>query len=129
ADAMVSWLLAQPGMEDVRSINPVVGETNDGFLSDIRARPIQPEHVRQALEKAADGAVEEGAVGAGAGTVAFGWKSGIGTSSRKLPGKSGYTVGVLVQSNFGGDLTIAGIPVGRELSKSKDNNSGNGSIM
>jgi D-aminopeptidase len=131
ADYMVSWLLAQPGMEDVRSINPVVGETNDGFLSDIRKRPILPEHVQGALERAANGPVEEGSVGAGTGTIAFGWKAGIGTSSRKLPGKSGYTVGVLVQSNFGGDLSIAGIPVGRELSKrtKKENNSGNGSIM
>lgn len=129
ADAMVSWLLAQPGMEEVRSINPVVGETNDGFLSDIRARPIRPEHVTKALEGAKIGLVEEGAVGAGAGTVAFGWKGGIGTSSRKLSDKTGgYTVGVLVQSNFGGDLTIAGVPVGRELAK-RDKNSGDGSIM
>ena len=129
ADSMVSWLLAQPGMEDVRSINPVVGETNDGFLSDIRARPIRPEHVTKALEGAKTGAMEEGAVGAGAGTVAFGWKGGIGTSSRKLPEKTGgYTVGVLVQSNFGGDLTIAGVPVGRELAK-REKNSGDGSIM
>lgn len=130
ADYMVSWLLAQPGMEDVRSINPVVGETNDGLLSDIRKRPILPEHVQNALERATNGPVEEGAVGAGTGTVAFGWKGGIGTSSRKLPDKTSYTVGVLVQSNFGGDLTIAGIPIGRELSKrKKENNSGNGSIM
>ncbi|HOX58972.1 MAG TPA: P1 family peptidase [Candidatus Paceibacterota bacterium] len=116
ADALVAWQLAQPGMEDVRSINPLVGETNDGFLNDIRARPIRREHVVRALESAADGAVEEGAVGAGTGTVAFGWKGGIGTSSRKLPAKQGgYTVGVIVQSNFGGDLTINGVHVGREL--------------
>jgi D-aminopeptidase len=116
ADAMVAWLLAQAGMEDIRSINPVVGETNDGFLNDIRARPIRPEHVTNALESAANGAVEEGAVGAGTGTVAFGWKGGIGTSSRKLPAKQGgHTVGVIVQSNFGGDLTINGVHVGREL--------------
>src|SRR5690606_17126511 len=103
ADAMVEWLLAQPGMEDVRSINPVVGETNDGSLNDIRARPISPEHVVRALETAAGGPVEEGAVGAGAGTVAFGWKGGIGTSSRVVPKSyGGYTVGVLVQSNYGG---------------------------
>ena len=132
ADAMVSWLLAQPGMEEVRSINPVVGETNDGFLSDIRSRPIRPEHVISALEKARGGAVEEGSVGAGAGTVAFGWKGGIGTSSRKLPEKSGgHVVGVLVQSNFGGDLTINGVHVGRELARpeNREKNTGDGSIM
>lgn len=116
ADAMVAWLLAQPDMEEVRSLNPVVGETNDGFLSDIRARPILPEHVVHALTNATGGRVQEGAVGAGTGTVAFGWKGGIGTSSRKLPDKSGdYTVGVLVQSNFGGELTINGVRIGREL--------------
>jgi len=115
ADAMVEWLLAQPGMEQVRSINPVVGETNDGALNAIRTRPIRPEHVRQALEKAG-GDVEEGSVGAGAGTIAFGWKGGIGTSSRVLPQSlGGWTVGVLVQSNFGGVLQILGAPVGREL--------------
>jgi D-aminopeptidase len=116
ADALVAWLLAQPGMKEVRSINPVVGETHDGFLNDIRARPIRPEHVTNALVNAASGAVEEGAVGAGAGTVAFGWKGGIGTSSRKLPAQQGgHTVGVIVQSNYGGDLTINGVHVGREL--------------
>ena len=118
ADAMVEWLLEQPGMEGVRSINPVVGETNDGMLNDIRARPIRPEHVRRALESASTGPVEEGAVGAGTGTVAFGWKGGIGTSSRRLPESlGGYTVGVLVQSNYGGVLTINGAPVGRELGR------------
>ncbi|HET9984587.1 MAG TPA: P1 family peptidase [Longimicrobiales bacterium] len=118
ADAMVGWLLARPGMENVRSINPVVGETNDGGLNDIRSRPIRPEDVVRALESAADGPVEEGAVGAGAGTIAFGFKGGIGTSSRRLPaGLGGYTVGVLVQSNFGGVLAINGAPVGRELGK------------
>ncbi len=116
ADALVEWLLAQPGMEEVRSINPVVGETNDGFLNDIRKRPIRPDHVTNALFRATGGAVAEGAVGAGTGTVAFGWKGGIGTSSRKLPApQGGYTVGVIVQSNFGGDLTINGVRVGREL--------------
>lgn len=116
ADAMTDWLLRQPGMEGVRSINPVVGETNDGTLNDIRSRPILPEHVFQALEGATDGPVAEGAVGAGTGTVAFGWKGGIGTSSRQLPDRlGGYTVGVLVQSNYGGSLTINGAPVGREL--------------
>ncbi|GMV06374.1 MAG: D-aminopeptidase [Gemmatimonadota bacterium] len=116
ADAMVAWLLERDGMERVRSINPMVGETNDGGLNDIRARPIRPEHVVAALESATDGPVEEGAVGAGAGTVAFGWKGGIGTSSRVLPESlGGYTVGVLVQSNFGGILQMGGAPVGKAL--------------
>lgn len=118
ADAMVAWLLSQGGMESVRSINPVVGETNDGTLNDIRDRPISPEHVVAALESASPGAVPEGSVGAGTGTVAFGWKGGIGTSSRLLPvGLGGYVVGVLVQSNYGGVLTINGAPVGRELGR------------
>jgi D-aminopeptidase len=118
ADAMTGWLLARPGMQDVRSINPVVGETNDGALNDIRARPVTEDDVVSALETAAAGAVEEGAVGAGAGTVAFGWKGGIGTSSRVLPAAyGGYTVGVIVQSNYGGILTVGGAPVGRELGR------------
>ncbi len=118
ADAMVEWLLRQPGMDDVRSINPLVGETNDGTLSDIRARPVRAEDVVTALEHANGGPVEEGAVGAGTGTVAFGFKGGIGTSSRRLPATyGGYTVGVLVQTNFGGILTINGAPVGRELGR------------
>lgn len=118
ADAMVAWLLERPGMEGVRSINPVVGETNDGALNDIRSRPIRPEHVVAALEGAADGPVEEGSVGAGTGTRAFGWKGGIGTASRALPDElGGHRVGVLVQSNFGGILTVAGAPVGRELGR------------
>jgi D-aminopeptidase len=116
ADAMVGWLLEQPGMESVRSINPVVAETNDGTLNDIRARPIRPEHVRAALTSASTGAVAEGSVGAGTGTVAFGWKGGIGTSSRLLPASlGGWTVGVLVQTNFGGILQVLGAPVGKEL--------------
>jgi len=116
ADAMTGWMLRQPGMEEVRSINPVVGETNDGTLNDIRARPVRPEHVVRALESASAGPVEEGAVGAGTGTVAFGWKGGIGTSSRRLPASlGGWTTGVLVQSNYGGALTVNGAPVGREL--------------
>jgi len=116
ADAMVAWMLGRDGMENVRSLNAVVGETNDGGLNDIRSRPIEPEHVVAALESATDGPVAEGAVGAGAGTVAFGWKGGIGTSSRVLPESlGGFTVGVLVQSNFGGILQIAGAPVGVEL--------------
>ena len=118
ADAMVEWALEQPGMENVRSLNAVVGETNDGGLSDIRNRPITPAHVREAIESATGGPVEEGSVGAGRGTRAFGWKGGIGTSSRVLPESlGGFTVGVLVQSNFGGILTMAGAPVGQELGR------------
>ncbi len=114
ADALVDTLLALPENVDVRSINPVVGETNDGYLSDIRARPIQPEHVREALRVASTGPVEEGSVGAGTGTRALGWKGGIGTASRRLPESvGGYTVGALVQTNYGGLLTVAGVPVGR----------------
>jgi D-aminopeptidase len=119
ADAMVGWLLAQPGMADVRSINPVVGETNDGYiLNAIRSRPIAEADVRAALEGATDGPVAEGSVGAGTGTVAFGWKGGIGTSSRRVAAAdSTWTVGVLVQSNFGGDLLVLGVPVGRALGR------------
>jgi D-aminopeptidase len=140
ADALISYMLALPGNEDVLSINPVVGETNDGYLSDIRGRHISPEDVFGAIKNAKAGPVEEGAVGAGTGTVVFGWKGGIGTSSRQLPPKlGGYTVGVLVQTNYGGVLTIAGAPVGRELGQyylreeleqagqAKDR--GNGSVM
>jgi D-aminopeptidase len=116
ADAMVGWMLEQPGMANVRSINPVVGETNDGTLNDIRSRPITGEQVRAALTSASSGPVAEGAVGAGTGTVAFGWKGGIGTSSRVLPKSlGGYTLGVLVQTNFGGILQVLGAPVGKEL--------------
>ena len=135
ADAMVSWLLAQPGMQAVRSINPVVGETNDGQLNAIRSRPITMEHVRRALESAASGPVAEGTVGAGTGTAAFGWKGGIGTSSRVVPQSlGGYTVGVLVQSNFGGVLQVLGAPVGKELGRYAFRNEtererGDGSIM
>ncbi len=118
ADALVDYLLAQPGMDGVRSINPVVGETNDGYLNDIRARPVRAEHLIGALESAGSGPVQEGAVGAGTGTMAFGWKGGIGTSSRVLPEElGGWAVGVLVQSNFGGILEIGGAPVGRELGR------------
>lgn len=135
ADAMVEWMLARPGMQSVGSINPVVGETNDGGLNAIRSRPIRAEHVRAALEGAASGPVAEGAIGAGAGTVAFGWKGGIGTSSRVLPQSlGGYTVGVLVQSNFGGVLQVLGAPVGKELGQyafrgGADDEVGDGSIM
>ena len=116
ADALMDWMLALPGNENVRSINPVVGETNDGTLNDIRSRPVGRDEVFAALKDAHGGAVEEGSVGAGTGTIAFGWKGGIGTSSRVIPAAlGGYTVGVLVQSNFGGILNINGAPVGREL--------------
>jgi D-aminopeptidase len=116
ADAMVGYLLEQPNMANVRSINPVVAETNDGTLNAIRSRPIKPEHVRAAITSASSGPVAEGAVGAGTGTIAFGWKGGIGTSSRVLPQSlGGYTVGVIAQTNYGGILQIMGAPVGKEL--------------
>jgi D-aminopeptidase len=118
ADAVIDYMLALPGNEDVESINPLVGETNDGYLNDIRGRHIRREAVFAAVKNAKGGPVEEGSVGAGTGTVAFGFKGGIGTSSRPLPPKlGGYTVGVLVQTNFGGVLTITGAPVGRELGR------------
>jgi len=118
ADAMVEWMLGLPEMGGVRSINPVVAETNDGGLNAIRARPITAEQVRRALTTASSGPVAEGSVGAGTGTAAFGWKGGIGTSSRTLPASlGGWTVGVLVQSNFGGVLQMMGAPVGRELGR------------
>lgn len=118
ADAMAAWLLEQPDMQSVRSLNVVIGETNDGGLNDIRARPVTADAVRRALSTAKSGPVQEGSVGAGTGTVAFGWKGGIGTSSRVLPQKlGGWTVGVLVQSNFGGVLQVSGAPVGRELDR------------
>ncbi len=119
ADALVAHLLARPDMREVRSINPVVGETNDGYaLNVIRRRPITPQQVVGALQRAAGGRVAEGSVGAGTGTVAFGWKGGIGTSSRRVEAAdSTWTVGVLVQSNFGGDLHILGVPIGRALGR------------
>jgi len=118
ADALIDYMLALPENENVESINPLVGETNDGYLNDIRGRHITREDVLAAIKNAKGGPVEEGAVGAGTGTVAFGFKGGIGTSSRLLPPKlGGYTVGVLVQTNFGGVLTMAGAPVGRELGR------------
>jgi D-aminopeptidase len=118
ADALISYMLSLPGNEKVLSVNPVVGETNDGYLNDIRSRPITADHVLAALHNARGGAVEEGSVGAGTGTMAFGWKGGIGTASRHLPASlGGYTVGVLVQTNFGGVLSIAGAPVGIELGR------------
>ncbi len=135
ADAMVAWQLALPGMEQVRSINPVVAETNDGGLNAIRSRPITAAHVVAALEGARGGAVEEGSVGAGTGTIAFGWKGGIGTSSRRLPESlGGFTVGVLVQTNFGGVLQILGAPVGKALGRHSYRNQlmqerGDGSVI
>jgi D-aminopeptidase len=118
ADALVGWMLEQPGMKDVRSINPLVAETNDGRLNDIRSRPIRPEHVRAALAAADTAPPALGSIGAGTGTVAFGWKGGIGTSSRRA-GRTGLTVGVMVQANFGApaDLMILGVPVGRVLGR------------
>jgi len=113
ADALIDWTLAQPGNGRVGSVNPFVGETNDGRLNDIRARRVQPEHVLAALEGATSGPVAQGSVGAGTGTLAFGFKGGIGSASRRLPeGLGGWTLGALVQSNFGGVLQVAGRPVG-----------------
>jgi D-aminopeptidase len=139
ADALIDYMLALPGNEDVESINPLVGETNDGYLNDIRGRHIKREDVFAAIKNAKSGAVEEGSLGAGTGTVAFGFKGGIGTSSRRLPPKlGGYTVGVLVQTNFGGVLSIAGAPIGRELGRyylhdelqtDSPMDRGNGSVM
>ena len=118
ADALIDYMLALPGNEDVESINPLVGETNDVYKNDIRGRHITREDVFAAIKNAKGRRLEEGSVGAGTGTVAFGFKGGIGTSSRRLPSKlGGYTVGVLVQTNFGGVLTIAGAPVGKELGR------------
>lgn len=136
ADHLVGWMLDQPGNEELRSINPVVGETNDGWLSDIRRRPITAEHVKKALESAETGPVEEGCVGAGTGTRCLGYKGGVGTASRRVvlekksvmiippvgPGSDrfqvpwhGHTVGVIVQTNFGGTLTVGGVVVGPGL--------------
>jgi D-aminopeptidase len=116
AAGVVEWTLKQPGNEEVRSVNAVVGETNDGTLNDIRARRVRPADAIAAIDQARDGPVQEGAVGAGTGTIAFGWKGGIGTSSRKLPASlGGWTVGVLVQTNYGGVLQVAGVPVGQAL--------------
>lgn len=118
ADYLMDYMLALPGNEDVQSINPLVGETNDGYLNDIRGRHVTRDDVFNAIKGAKGGAVTEGSVGAGTGTVAFGFKGGIGTASRKLPQRlGGFTVGVLVQSNFGGVLTINGAPVGQELDR------------
>lgn len=112
ADALVAWMLERPGYEETTSLNPVVGETNDSFLSDIRSRAIGEAHVRDALDSATGGPVAEGAVGAGTGTVALGYKGGVGTASRRVPvGGSEYTVGVIAQTNYTGTLRIAGAPM------------------
>lgn len=116
AAAVAAWTLETPANENVFSVNPLVGETNDGWLNDIRGFHVTAAHVRRALAEAGDGPVEEGSVGAGTGTIAFGWKGGIGTSSRRLPQAEGeFFVGVLVQTNFGGRLTIAGVPIWKSL--------------
>jgi D-aminopeptidase len=118
ADALLTYTLAQPGNEAVGSVNPVVGECNDGYLSDIRRRAVSEAHAIAAIAAAAAGPVVEGCVGAGTGVVAFGWKGGIGTSSRRLPGPlGGWTVGALAQANFGGVLQVAGLPVGQALGR------------
>ena len=118
ADVLLDYTLNDPANGDVRSVNPVVGETNDGYLNDIRGRHVKKTDVLEAIRLAHAGNVQEGAVGAGTGTVCFGFKGGIGTASRKVPEKyGGYTVGVLVQTNFGGNLRIAGVPVGELLGK------------
>jgi len=118
AEALISYTLNQKENQEVRSVNAVVGETNDGYLNDIRGRHLKEKDVFEAIENAKEGPVAEGNVGAGTGTVCFGFKGGIGTSSRKIPeALGGYTVGVLVQTNFGGVLEINGVPVGQELKK------------
>jgi len=134
AEALIEWTLGQEGNEEVRSVNPVVGETNDGWLNDIRKRVVTKTSVLEALNVADSGLVKEGCVGAGTGTVCFGWKGGIGTSSRVLPKSlGGYTVGALVQTNFGGVLQMDGIPVGKELGqfnlKDELDETADGSIM
>jgi len=135
AEALIDWTLAQKGNAEVRSVNPVVGETNDGILNHIRKMAVTKEHVTDAIEQASSGPVAEGCVGAGTGTVCFGWKGGIGTSSRLLPkALGGYTIGVLVQTNFGGVLQMDGIPVGKALGQYYlreylDDASADGSIM
>jgi D-aminopeptidase len=126
-DAVVRYTLAQPGNEQVRSVNPLVGETNDGGLNDIRGLHVTREHVLEAIQVATSGPVAEGSVGAGTGTICYGWKGGIGSSSRKVP--SGYTVGVLAQTNFGGNLTIAGVPFYKMVQPPRGRNAADGSCM
>jgi len=133
-DAVARYTIAQPGNEQVRSVNPLVGETNDGGLNDIRGFHVTREHVLGAIASAKSGPVVEGAVGAGTGTMCYGWKGGIGTASRKLD-RTGYTVGVLAQTNFGGNLVIAGVPIFRTLTPPRTrgaaaaNDNGDGSCM
>ena len=123
ADGVIDYILSLPGNERVGSVNPVVGETNDGWLNDIRGRHVKKEHVLEAIKMAKSGPVEEGAVGAGTGTICFRFKGGIGTSSRILPeSRGGYTVGVLVQTNFGGIFQINGYPVGEHLREPRKKN-------
>ncbi|MGW8179293.1 MAG: DmpA family aminopeptidase [bacterium] len=138
ADALIEYMLSLPGMEEVRSINPIVGETNDGYLNEIRKRPLGTIHVLEAIRSATGGPVQEGTVGAGTGTTCYGFKGGIGTASRVLPKTlGGFTIGVLVQSNFGGILEICGAPVGKELGRyylqdvllEDQDSSGDGSCM
>lgn len=118
SDALITYTIEQPVNKDVRSVNSVVGETNDGWLNDIRGRHVKQEHVLNAIQNAESGFVKEGNVGAGTGTICFGFKGGIGTSSRIIPKSlGGYTVGVLVQTNFGGVLEINGVPIAKELNK------------
>src|SRR6266508_3772593 len=127
-DAVVRYTIAQPGNEQVRSVNPIVGETNDGGLNDIRGLHVTRDHVLDAIRNARTGTVAEGTVGAGTGTVCYGWKGGIGTSSRKLD-RTGYMVGVLAQTNFGGYLTIAGVPIFRALQPPSRRAPADGSCM
>ncbi|WP_461115632.1 DmpA family aminopeptidase [Spirosoma jeollabukense] len=130
SDALIDYTLTMQGNENVRSVNSVVGETNDGSLNDIRGRHVTKQHVLDALRHAKTGPVEEGNVGAGTGTICFGFKGGIGTSSRKLPASlGGYTVGALVQTNFGGELKIAGVPIGVALGKFEFKENLDGSCM
>lgn len=135
ADALIDWTLGRPGNEKVASVNPVVGETNDGWLNDIRGRHVMKAHILEAIRAASGGPVAEGAIGAGTGTTCFDYKGGIGTSSRRLPeSRGGFTVGVLVQTNFGGVLTIRGVPfdkkdAGGGAAAAAGNPSGDGSCM
>ena len=116
SDALISYTLKQPENSEVRSVNSVVGETNDGWLNDIRGRHIKEKHVLDAILNAKGGTVEEGSIGAGTGTICFNYKGGIGTSSRVIPESyGGYTVGVLVQTNFGGIFELNGVPIAKEL--------------
>lgn len=133
AEALIDWTLSQPGNEEVGSVNPVVGETNDGWLNDIRKRALTVVHMRMAIEAASEQPPEEGAVGAGTGTVCFGWKGGMGNSSRQLPEVlGGYSLGALVQTNFGGTLQMDGLPVGKTLGQpalDPHRPGGDGSVM